>query len=390
MKFQVTQKNLSNCLRDVTPFSDKNHQLEIIKNIFLKTNKNLLEISATDLEVSIIERIPGSCQKDGSITIPAGLLREYIQGLPSETSKTKPATIDLGVEKTKLKISCQNINGVINGLTPENYPSFPVNQKTKPLLEIKASVLKSVLDQTIFVANKDLSNPILTGVLLHIFNKELYLVSIDRHRLAEKKITNLVTKPSAKADFQILIPATTFLKLDRILVAHPQAKISIFKQEDKKQHILFTVNDQEIEITSSLIEGTYPDHRKLIPDKFITKLIVDKQLLQESVKRSRLFSQELTPAIVLNWQPKATKLQIKSVTSQMGENIEEIKAKITTPPDGDHAITLNAKYLQEALQALEGDQVEINLNSKLDLCLLKGYDKQSLDDYRHAVMPLRL
>lgn len=386
MKFQITQKNLRNCLQNVTPFVDKSNQLELIRNIYLKTNKNLLEVTATNLDTFIIEKIPGSTEAEGEIIVPAMLFKDYIQNLPTESSNNKPSTIDLDLKDSKLTISCQNTQAVINGIANTDFPSLPLDKKgKKPMLEIKASELKQAIAQVVFAVEKDNRRPLLNGVLLHSFEKEFYCVATDGYRLAEKK---LAKQPNG-SDVQVLIPAQALINLERILGNYLDSQITIYKEEDKKC-ILFVFNDGEIEIVSSLIEGVYPDYRKLLPESFKTQIILSRQELIEATKRTRLFSQEMAPSIILSWTKDGKELNIKSSASQIGENEEKLKAQIKTNDEkADQTITLNVKYLQEALQAMNTDQVEMNLNNKLESCILREYNKKFLDNYRQAIMPLK-
>ena len=389
MKFKATQKNLNNCLKNVAPFVDKGHQLDIIKNLLLKTKGNFLEISATNLDTSIVEKVQGSCTKEGSITVPTSLFRDYVQNLPVEEK------IDLELNDKKLSIVCKNTQAVINGLNPENYPNFPVNKRKKPILEISASDLKEDLNQVVFATHKDVNRPILTGVFLHSFKSDLYLAATDSYRLAEKKITKLLKKTNFKDnEVNVLIPNSAVTGLERILTNQASKKVSIYKEQEEK-NILFVIGDGEIEITSSLLEGIYPDYRKLLPDKFTTEIVVDKNDLINAVKRTGLFSQQdSTNSVIFDWQDKKNKLNIKSGISQIGGNDENIDAKINSTPKSDSTITLNAKYLQEVLQVLNSQNVKLSLNSKLEPCLLQGdsdsKSKITDESYRHVIMPLKL
>ena len=384
MKFQATQKNLNECLKNVSPFADKGHQLDIIKNILLKTSENFLEVAATNLGTSIIEKVPGSCQKQGSITVPASLFRDYIQSLPASEK------ISLDLEDRKLSVECGSTKAVVHGLSAENYPIFPSNKRKKALLEIKAADFRRQLNQVILAANKDINRPILTGVYLHAHEKDYYMAATDSYRLAETRMSNLLKKtPIKSAETKIIIPASSFQNLERILSGYPTKKLSIFKEEDEK-NVLFVIGDGEIEITSSLVEGIYPDYRKLLPEKFDTEIVVKHEDLVNSVKRASLFSQEASHPVVLNWSEK-NRLNLKSSTSQIGDNKESIEASIENKSKDEPTIILNAKFLQEVLQVMDSPYIKLNLNSQLNPCLLQEChkDKTLNPDYRHAIMPLK-
>ena len=384
MKFQVTQKNLNECLKNVSLFADKGHQLDIIKNIKLTTSGNLLEVSATNLSISIVERVAGSCQKEGSITVPAGLFRDYVQNLPSNEK------IQLSLEEKRLTVKCGSTKATLNGIDAAKYPIFPTNNRKRALVEIEAADLRNQLNKVVLAANKDVNRPILTGVYLHTFEGGYYLAATDSYRLAEVKMSGFIKKQAAKDNqAKILIPAAAFNSLERILASQPARKLAVYHETEEK-NILFVLGDNEIEITASLIEGVYPDYRKLLPDKFTTEITVEYTALMDAVKRANLFSQEASHPVVLDWSEKDA-LQLKSNTSQIGNNEESIPAEIKTKANQDTNIILNAKFLQEALQVIDATHIKLNLNSQLQPCLLQECrpDKKPNPDYRHAIMPLK-
>lgn len=394
MKFQVTQKNLNNCLKNVALFADKGHQLDITKNIVLKTQGNLLEVSATNLEVSIVEKLQGSCKKGGDITIPAGVLKDYIQNLPFSEDSKKVSVIDLEVrDKKQLKITYNQTQAQVNGLpfNSDNYPVFTLDKKQKPFFQAKAEDFKSDLNQVIFAANKDISRPILTGVFMHAFKGEFYLAATDSYRLAEKRIAKHSSAPSnAKQELQLLLPAQNLLKIERVLSSYPDKKVSLYKEDDKK-YVLFVLGDGEIEIISSLIQGTYPNYRRLLPEESKTKIVVDTEELLYTTKQIKPLTSEAFPSISFSWQNGKT-LNVKSIDSMTGNYESSLSAKIKTEDkEADKSITLNAQFLQEALQAIASPQIELTLNSRLQPCILQGLNgTKKDDDYRHAIMPLNV
>ena len=415
MKFQVTQQNLSNCLKNVSPFvNNRGHQLEILrKNILLKAEKNLLNVSATNLNTSIIEHVQGSCTRDGIVTVPVNLLRDYIQNLPSnekitlETSDEEKPKTTTGTDEVskngKLTITCSTAKATINTSDPREYPVFPVHKKQQLVLEIEANRLKDNLNQIIFASSQDINRPILTSIYLHVFEGNFFLATTDSSRLAEKRITSKSKAKPGLEEFQMLIPRQNLQSLERVLATQDNKNVSIYLSSHQKEgstpSLLFIINEGEIEIHTSLIEGTYPDYRKLIPDDFVTEIVVKKEDFMGAAKRTELFSQE-NSYIILDWQDDKDKLHVKSSVSQIGGGEENIPAQITNskPKAPDHqidmTITLNVKYLQDVLQILEFDYVKLNLNpalGRLGPCLIQACqkDKKPDDTYRHVIMPIR-
>jgi DNA polymerase-3 subunit beta len=145
------------------------------------------------------------------------------------------------------------------------------------------------------------------------------------------------------------------------------------------QQILFQVGD--IELVTRLVEGKYPDYKKLIPEKFATEATLKRTDLVNVTKVSSLFARESAGSVTIELD-EAGKLSIRSVASQLGENTASAEAKVT----GSGSITLNSRYLLDALGVLHGDQVTFGFNGKLEPTRLLD---PAAPDYQHIVMPLK-
>jgi len=146
------------------------------------------------------------------------------------------------------------------------------------------------------------------------------------------------------------------------------------------QQVLFQVGD--VELVARLIEGKYPDYRKLIPEKFEVTATMKRADLLNATKISSLFARESAGSITLNIDEGTQELSIRSVASQLGENTANANAKVV----GTGAITLNSRYLLDALHALSGDEVAFCFNGKLEPSVLKD---PAAADYVHIIMPLK-
>jgi DNA polymerase-3 subunit beta len=146
------------------------------------------------------------------------------------------------------------------------------------------------------------------------------------------------------------------------------------------QQVLFKTGD--IELVTRLVDGKYPDYRKLIPEKFATKATLKRADLTNVTKVSSLFARESAGSVTITVDEGAQELSIHSVASQLGENTAKAAAKI----NGSGSITLNSRYLLDALGALSGEEVEFGFNGKLEPTLLLD---PKAPDYRHIIMPLK-
>lgn len=362
MKLQVTQENLNKALQSVGRVASGRGTLPILSNILIKTVGNRLSIAATNLDIAITHYIGSKVNDEGSITVPARLMVDFVASLPS-------STITLDLDETKLKISADKYESVINGTSAEEYPVMPAITDGKTWA-LPAKVLRSGLQQVLMAASADESRPVLTGVFMHTHDKKLYLAATDSYRLAEK----ILMKTTEEVN--LLIPANALQDLLRIL-GEGEDDVSITYDD---QQVLFGVGD--VELVARLIEGTYPDYRKLIPATFAQEAILKKQEFVNITKVSSLFARESAGSVTLHLDKTAGVVSIRSVASQLGENTASADAVIT----GEGVITLNSRYILDALHALNGDEVRIAFNGKLEACLLSS---PKYSDYIHIIMPLK-
>jgi DNA polymerase-3 subunit beta len=222
----------------------------------------------------------------------------------------------------------------------------------------------------VFAASNDETRPVLTGVLFHTLSNKLYIASTDSYRLAEKQLG------ANSEDVNLLIPASAMQDLLRVL-SDGIDKVSVTHDD---QQVLFQVGD--IELVTRLVEGKYPDYRKLIPPSFATKSILKRADFVNVTKVSSLFARESAGSVTIEVDKEKQELSIRSVASQLGENTATASAKVT----GSGSITLNSRYLLDALNALSGDTVSFGFNGKLEPTLLSDPDA---GDYQHIIMPLK-
>jgi DNA polymerase-3 subunit beta len=275
--------------------------------------------------------------------------------------------IDLDLEDTKLHVSTGKYKSVINGIMADDFPVMPAingDQQWK----VKSDVFKKALQQVVFAASNDETRPVLTGVLLQTNDDKLVMASTDSYRLAEKDLG-----PN-KQNIQLLIPASAMSDLLRVL-GDDSKDIKIVHDE---QQVLFDTG--EIELVARLVEGKYPDYRKLIPNKFTAKATLKKTDFVNITKVSSLFARESAGSVTI--ELTNGQLSIRSVASQLGENTATADAKTT----GEGSITLNSRYLLDALGVLSGEEVTFGFNGKLEPTLLSD---PASPDYQHIIMPLK-
>jgi DNA polymerase-3 subunit beta len=361
MKLQVTQENLNKALSNVARVASSRNSLPILSNVLIKTVDNRVCVAATNLNIAITHYIGSKVSDPGSITVPARLMQDFVSSLSS-------GVIDIDVEETKLHIKTDSYNSTINGTAADDYPVMPQIQNGTSW-KVASSRLKKALQQVVIAASGDDTRPILTGVYFHTHQGDLYVVATDSYRLGEKKVIPL------KEEVKLLIPASAITDLLRII---GDGDDPVVVTHDDQQ-VLFTVGD--VELVTRLIDGSYPDYRKLIPLEFATTATLPRSELQNITKVSSLFARESAGSVTLHVNESENQISIQSVASQLGENTATAKANTS----GEGAITLNSRYILDALNVIGDDTVSVSFNGKLEPCVIKGKEA----DYTHVIMPLK-
>lgn len=362
MKLQVTQSNLSRALNTVARVASTRGTLPVLANVLLKTENNRLSIMATNLDVAISYFVGSKIEKEGAITVPARLMQDFITNLPE-------GIVDLELKDNRLSINTEKYQSTINGIDAEDFPVMPAIS-TSGSWKVPVPEFKEALSKTVFAASADDARPVLTGVYFHSINGQAVLAATDSYRLAEAGLGK------TKDPLEFLLPAGAAADLLRI-IGDTDKEVVVKHDEQQAQ---FTAGD--VTMVARLVEGNYPDYKKLIPTKFSTTVTLNRGDFINIAKVSSLFARESAGSITLNASKNEGQLSINAVASQLGENTAAAEAKVIA--DGE--VTLNSRYLIEALNAFSADEVEFCFNGKLEPCVVKSAKEP---DYLHLIMPLR-
>ena len=332
-------------------------------------NNEGVDLSATNLEIGIKTKIRSKTEQSGKITVPSQILTSFVSYLPEE--KVEFETIN-----NEIKITSGKWKTKIKTQPAEDYPLIPEVEK-KQNFKIKSSVLKNALSQTIFAAINNESRPELSGGYFNINQEksELIVVATDSYRLAEKKVEVL---ENIKNSTNFIIPIKTLQELARILSEiNENEEVNIFLEENQ---IMFKTDN--IELTSRLIDGEYPDYKQIIPQNLQTSVEFSKNEIINAIKAAGLFAKIGVFDVIFEFK-SPDKIIIKSTNTQIGENEAEIKAEIK---GNNCKIVFNYHYILEGLLNIPQDKVVLELTSGENPAILKPQGK---DDYLYLIMPIR-
>ncbi len=365
MELNVTQENFARALSAVGRVASSKTGLPILSNILLRTDGIRLLVAATNLEIATTQYIGAKITKPGAITVPARLISEFVSSLPKES-------IELKVVNDNIHLTSGNYSSVINGVVADDFPELPtINEESSISYTINVEDFKQAVSQTIITASSDSTRPVLTGVYWHSFEGQLYLAATDGYRLSERRLVETSSEVSA------IIPVQTLQEVLRTINDSVDTVDILF---DETQ-VRFRIN--EAEIISRLVDGNFPDYRQLIPASSETTAVVKKPEFVRVTKIAGLFARESGGSVTMTVDGDAKSVSLHSIASEFGENTSELTAEVV----GGGQITLNSRYLSEALSVIDDDTIECSFSGKLSPCIFKSTKKDT--NYYHMIMPLK-
>ena len=364
MKIQITQANLNKALSLLSRVASSRTPLPILSNVLLKASKNTLDLAATNLEVAITHQASGKVDEEGSVTIPARLLHDFVAQLP------KDLNVDLVFDQTKVFITAGAYSSHIQGTASDDFPALPVVGDGVSLA-LKPSILKNALEKTMLAASNDETRPVLGGVYFHSNNGTLFVAATDGYRLAEAEVGPV------KGDVSAVVPSSALQDVLRMLQDDQEEKITLRFDEGQ-----FGASVGSTNLVSRLIEGQYPEYRQLIPESSEVQTTVSRQELLTGAKLAGLFARESGGSITLKASEVDGALTVSSVASQVGDNSSSVSGEVS----GSGEVVVNVRYLTDALNCFDSSQVSFRFSGSISPCVLSSPEQPG---YQHIVMPLK-
>ena len=371
MKLSCLQENLNKGLGIIGRAVASRTTLPITQNVLISTDESQLKLAATNLEIAISCWIGAKIEGEGSITIPARVLTEFVGSLPSDI-------ISLNLKHHTLELKCGRYEARINGLDAADFPPIPQvgdGFNTK----VKAEDLKQAISQVAFAAATEESRPVLTGVQTEFEGSKLTMAAADGFRLAVHRTT--LAEP-VKEKVAMIIPAKAYHELNRLMGSEDQ-EIEITLNAQKSQ-VLFKLKG--IEMVSQLIQGAFPNYSQLIPQTYGTKARIDVAEFLRAIKMAAIFARDGSGIARVIVTPGATveagKITISARADEIGDNVGEIDALV----DGEAAkIAFNARYLADVLSVVKQAQVSLEVTTPSNPGVIRPV---GTDNYDHVVMPM--
>jgi len=362
MKFKTKKSELVKALQIVENAVAIKATMPVLMQVLLNLNGNTLQLSTTNLNLSITTNIVVAVQEEGALTLPFKRFKDVVSALSNEEIEI---TTD---QHNSIIINNNNCKLKIKSLSADDFPKLP-DIKTENTFKIKYSLLSEMVMRTAFAASLDEARAIFTGILLEVEQDNIILAATDSKRIAVSK-NKLST--SINTHLKAIVPAKTFKEIVTMLQGEGDLLITM---EERMIGVIFGPT----KITSRVINGEYPDYSKVIPSSNENKLTVSRKNLLEALKRSALFMTEEYQSTKFDFTQN--KLTISKITPDVGEFQEEINI---TYAGGDIVIGFYPNYLIDALSNLTEEVIECELTAADRPAVIK------VADYTYIVLPMRL
>ena len=371
MQFVIKRDALLNSLTLVQGIIEKKNTLPILSNVLLDAKDGKLTIIATDLDLVFYDELNEiQITKEGATTTSATILYDILRKI----SGNSDITFDLKSEN-KLSLVTDNSDFNLLCLPIDNFPNFTDDFETDEI-SFNRSKLLSLLNKTKISISNDDTRHYLNGIYLHLTESQnrTYLtgVATDSHRLSSSSIE--IDK--GKNFNSIILPKKTVFQLCNLLVDSNE-KVLIQTSENKIQ---FKIG--KAKLTSKVIDGKFPDYRKVVPtgnDKILTVASSD---FVQAIERVITVSLDRKEGVKLNLEKNNIKFSVNSTNS--GEGNEVIKSNFTGE---DMTVSFNAKYLTDIASEVEDKNLKVNLKDPMSPVLVE--DMSDKNSY-YVVMPMKI
>ena len=375
MKVSCLQENLSRGLAIVSRAVAARATLPITQNVLLSTEQSMLKLSATNLEIAITTWIGAMIEEEGSITVPARLLTEFVNSLPSDR-----IDLELPAGSGVLQLTCARAEARVHGVDAAEFPPIPtVDEGVAARMD--PQVLRAAISRVAFAAATEESRPVLTGVEVKLSGDKFTMAAADGFRLA---VHHGALAEPVESEIDVIIPARTLIELSRLL--GDQGELVEIMMTPARGQVLFRV--QGIEVVSQLLQGAFPNYDQLIPQHYQTRAVFELQDLLRATRTAAIFARDGSNIIRLEMVPDGEseapgKAIISARSEEVGDNQDEVTAD--SIEGGESKIAFNSRYLQDVLTVLERGKVALETTTPSSPGVFKPLDSE---EYIHVVMPM--
>ncbi len=379
MKFEITKNELLNKLNFASRVTTSKSLISALSGILIEAD-DMLYIYSTDLETSIKSSLKAKIIEKGRAVVPAKIFINILRNFPEAK-----VSVELDINTNQLKVMCEKSVFNLNTFAIDEYPEFPTTtEKTK--FNINFDLFKKLLNKVIKSASGEESRAILTGVLMEVDSS-----SLDNEETASSNYIKLIGTDSyrlafieAKIEYQgapIKVVVSNKV-LDNIIKSDYSGKTAEINIEESQISFLLKNEDEtQTMIISRLLSGKFPEYKQLIPKEFRHNIVLDKNKINEVIKRISSISQDSIP---LKVEMADGKMSVSMNIKEIGSSSEEINIAYA---EDKVEIAFNPYFLLEGINLLDEEKIIFSVEEPLKPVLLRNVKAKNLI---YLLMPIRI
>lgn len=336
----------------------------VLSGVRMEVSGDTLRVTGTDLDLTITAEGLVHGSKDGVVVAPGRLVTDIVRAL-------EPGAVTIEDDEDGLRITSGRSVFDVRTHPVEDFPR--VARPTGEAVTLPTKGLADALRQVVRAASTEESRPILTGVLAAAESNGLRLVATDSYRLAVRDLPGVGVLPEGQ---KVLIPSRALGELQRLLgSAGDEVSLRLGAHDA-------TIELEGVHLTTRLIEGEFPNYRQLIPSSYPNRLVVGREALLDATRRVKLVARDATTPVRISLKPDGIELTV--ITTDYGQASEALDAKYE---GAEMTVAFNPTYLIEGIEAITGDEVQLETIDPLKPATLRPVDNP---DYLYLLMPVRV
>ena len=365
MKLSITREKLQDGLGAVSATIPSKTTLPVLSNILIRADDGRLELSGTDLDISVSMSVAAEIDEGGAVTVPAKKLSDIAREL-------EDAPVHIEADGDQIRLQCGKSRFKLFGLAEDEFPSFPEVDFSESW-HVAAGDLQRLIAHTAFAASTEESRPILNGVLWQLRSDHSTMVATNGHRLAK------MTVPLEEADApeaDLIVPPKALQQVERLFDGGEPLEVA-----RSENHLAFRSEDRVV--YTRLIEGPYPNYEQVIPSDNDKEAVGSRDALERAIRRMAVVASDQTHRVRLVFGEDSLGFRVQ--TPDLGEAEDEIAVAYEQE---EMEIGFNANYLLEVLRYMPTEDVRLTFRAPERAATIEPVDEEL--DYLCLVMPLRL
>ncbi len=346
--------------------------IQLLGGILLEAQEDSVRLSATDMELSIQTSSTAEVEETGRVVVPARIFNDVVRSL-------REGELALVHDRSEgvVRLSARDNEYRIRAYAAEDFPRLPTFEEAGAF-KMSGEALVETVEKVSRSYSRDETRPVLTGILISFEESRVRMVTTDSYRLSIKETELATTFDGSR---EAIIPARAMQEVGRIYASSEEEQVEVALSENQA---LFRIGD--VLFGTRLIEGNFPEYRRLLPNAFEREISIQREDLIDSLRRVNLFAQRQTPPVPVSMAFSEGYVEVTVRNGEVGEARERLPA---TSEDDFH-ISFNPSYLLDGVSAVDSEKVLFKLNESLKPGLIvPETEDEEESDFLYLIMPMR-